>query len=58
MPSIDFSGLKRELEEAYESEFFPMYCLVGGILAVALTDDILWLGVGVVGFVVFLFKRR
>ena len=48
--------LKGELEGLYEDRAFPFYLLVGGILVAAFTQDLLWLGIGVVGFVALFLK--
>ena len=51
-----FDEFRDELESLYEDKMFPFYLLVGGILVSAFTQDLLWLGIGVIGFLVFTFK--
>ena len=58
MVSVDIEPIKRILKTAYNGPEFPMMVLGGSIVAVALTDDIIWLGVGIAGFVYFLFINK
>ena len=51
-----FDDIKGELESLYEDRMFPFYLLVGGILISAFTQDLLWLGIGVIGFLAFTFR--
>ena len=52
------SELKEQANDIYESEYFPIYCLGGGVIMVGLTNDFLWLLFGIVGFAYGIFKGR
>lgn len=49
---------KEAFQDIYESKFFPMYCLCGGVLLTGLTSDYIWTLGGLGAFLVFLVKGR
>ena len=57
MVSIDFggfvSGVRSNFKKLYRSRIFPFYFLMGGVVMDAFANDIIWLLIGIGGFIVF-----
>jgi hypothetical protein len=54
---LPIEDLKRQAEDIYESRWFPMYCLTGGVLLTGMTGDFIWVFGGLGGFLFFGWKR-
>jgi uncharacterized RDD family membrane protein YckC len=54
LPGIE--DVKHELAEIYDSPAFGIYCIGGSVILVGLTNDVLWLLIGLGGFLYKLFK--
>jgi hypothetical protein len=55
---LNTDELKRQLEDVYESQYFPIYCIGGSVLLVGITNDVLWLLIGLAGFLWGVFRKR
>lgn len=55
---VDLDGIKDFFVEQYESRWFPMYALCGGIFLTGFTGDILWSLIGTGAFLILLVKGK
>lgn len=45
-----FEGIKSQVLNLYQDRLFPLYWLVGSVVISALSQDTLWVWIGVGGF--------
>ena len=56
--SLSLGSVKDLFSDIYESKYFPLYCLCGGVIATGFTQDYIWTIIGLGAFLVLLVKGR